>query len=126
MAPHLDDAAGEVAVGHEEQMKGFRLGFGGPWDHGGGSERLGGGAGGEEKRMVVCLLGLGCAAWSLTFAVFIDAGHVRNLFSFVVCFQKGTNYESKITSDERNMLKYSITKYFFIRNQCIIIVILNT
>jgi len=38
MAPHLDDAAGEVAVGHGEQMKGFRLGFGGPWDHGGGSE----------------------------------------------------------------------------------------
>jgi len=57
MDPHLDDAAGEVAVGHGERMKGFRLGSGGPLDHGGGSERLGGGgAGGDEKRIVVCLL----------------------------------------------------------------------
>ena len=54
------------------------LGFGGPWDHGGGGERSGEEAALVEKRMVACLL---CASWSLYFTVFTDQGHVEE-FSF--------------------------------------------
>ena len=60
------------------------LGFGGPWDRGGGGERLGiKEAALVEKRMVACLL---CASWSLYFTVFTDQGYVEE-FSF----PEGTN-----------------------------------
>ena len=74
---------------------------------------MGGGAGGEEKRMVVCLLGLGCATWSLTFAVFIDAGHDEEFIFVCRLFSEGYKLREQNNSDERNMVKYSITKYFF-------------
>jgi hypothetical protein len=50
---------------------------------------LRGGAGGEEKRMVVCLLGLGCATWSLTLAVFIDAGRDEEFIFVCRLFSEG-------------------------------------
>lgn len=58
--PHLDDAAGEVAVGHGGLRRGaFGLGFGGPWDRGGGGERLGAKRRrwwSRRREMVACLL----------------------------------------------------------------------